>query len=628
MSAAAGSALRRLLRFSRTMRGGMAVVLLVLGLLFCLNTFVAFSGIRSREENGRIINLAGRQRMLVQTALLLAHQSHHGDDTARARLAETMGELDRAFAELAGETPGAEGPPASVRPSLERARATWEDQRTHLDVVRRAPAGSVQAAIAFASAEAAAPLVLDTIETMVGAYEAAFHRDLVILGRVVVIMAGVGAVVAFASWWWLYARLTGPLTRLHRGAERLAAGDFAHRVDDDAPDEIGALARQFNLMARSLEQAHRDLADHAARLEEQTRRLEEANRTLQERAMRDPLTGLLNHGAINDTLAQLAVEGFERGRVAVAVIDVDGMKATNDTYGHAAGDRVLVSVAGALRRHGAIVGRYGGDEFVAILPGADRDLAEQYREAVLDSLSRSPLLDHKTGATVPVTVTIGIAVFPDDTNDARDLIPLADAAMYVERRRQRTGGGKGRLSRPLGDDHAARMIGELVPLLVGPGDLDEKLRLAAHRLSVGAGYDAVDVRLLWDLGHAPANQNTFARAPEDLVDRWSREQRTIEDHAVRRILQATRAPLIIEDPWHDERLTGEQRHVLRAAGLRSALCAPMFWGDDLVGIVSVASKRERAFGPRDAQFLMTVATQMTGLVRTEMLVDELKKTSR
>ncbi len=149
----------------------------------------------------------------------------------------------------------------------------------------------------------------------------------------------------------------------------------------------------------------------------------------------------------------------------------------------------------------------------------------------------------------------------------------------------------------------------------------------AHRLSLGAGYDAVDIRLLWDLRRAPANQNTFARASDDLVEEWSREQRTIEDHAVRRILRETRAPLIIEDPWHDERLTEGQRRVLQAAGLRSALCAPMLWGDDLVGVVAVASKQERAFGARDARFLMTVATQITGLVRTEMLVDELQRTS-
>jgi diguanylate cyclase (GGDEF)-like protein len=621
VNAALSHAARKLARSGRTVRGRMAAVLLVLGALFFLNTFMVLNGIRSREENGRVINVAGRQRMLVQTALLRAYQIQGGDDAARRGLAETMGALDNAFAELAGETPAGDRPPASVRPALERARSVWEAQRAHFDVVRQAPAESVRAVFALGSAEAAAPYVLDSIESMVAAYEEAFHRDLVMLGRFVVIMAVTGALVAGASWWWLYARLTGPLLRLREGAQRLAAGDWRFRVDDDALDEVGSLARQFNAMAARLEDAYGQLADHAARLEE-------ANRELEQRALRDPLTGLLNHGAIDDTLAQLALDGFQGGRVGVAVVDVDGMKATNDTYGHATGDRALVTVARALRRHGAIVGRYGGDEFVAVLPGADRLAAERYRDAVLEALRRSPLFDRASGASFPVTVTIGLAVYPDDTHDPRDLIPLADAAMYVERRRQRAQGRKRGRSRALDDEHAARLIGEMVPLLVGPGELDEKLRLVAHRLSLGAGYDAVDVRLLWDLGRAPVSQNTFARTSDDLVERWSQEQRTIEDHVVRRTLRETRAPLIIEDPWYDPRLTEGQRHILRAAGLRSALCAPMLWGDDLVGIVAVASKRERAFGPRDARFLMTVATQITGLVRTEMLVDELQRTSR
>ncbi len=380
------------------MRARMALILLVLGALFFADTFVIFNGVRERERSGQVINMAGRQRMLVQTALLWAHKVQSGDETARQSLAETIGALDAAFAELAGETPGADGPPATVRPALDRARATWEAQRTQLDIVRQAPSGSVQTAVALASAEAAASYVLDSIETMVRAYEASFHRDIVMVERVVVIMAIVGALIAGASWWWLYARLTEPLRRLRDGARRLASGDFSLRLEDDAPDEVGAVARQFNVMAERLERAYRDLADHAAQLEA-------ANARLEERALRDSLTGALNHGAVNDTLAQLAQEGFAGGRVAVAVADVDGMKATNDTYGHALGDRALVTVADALRRPGVIVGRYGGDEFVVILPGASREEAERYRDAVLETLDRSPLFDHANGASLPVTVS-------------------------------------------------------------------------------------------------------------------------------------------------------------------------------------------------------------------------------
>lgn len=599
----------------------MAVVLLVLGALFFVNTYVVFNAVRAGEAHGRIVNLAGRQRMLVQTALLDARRVGEGDDEARWSLADALAAVDSAFADLAGERPGA-APPASVRPALEAAIDSWEDQRAQFEAVRRAPAGSLQMTFALASAEAAAPYVLEDIEAMVQAYQGAFQGQVARGERLVVAMAALGAVIAGASWWWMYARLTGPLHRLREGARRLASGEFHLRLDHGGPDEIGALAREFNIMAERLERAYGDLADHAARLEA-------ANTQLQERASRDSLTGALNHGAVEETLAQLAVEGFQDGRAAVAVVDVDGMKATNDTYGHTTGDGALVRVASALRRPGAIVGRYGGDEFVVILNGSDRTQAERYRDEVLEDLARASVTDPASGATVPVQVTIGIAVYPDDAGDARDLVALADAAMYFERRQRRASGrGKRSLSRSLGDDLAARTIGEIVPLLVGPGDLEEKLRLVAHRVAVGAGYDGVDVRLLENLEQAPVSHNTFVRAPDALIDAWSREQLAIEDHPIRRLVRETRAPVIVDEPAEDERMTEGQRALLAAAGFHSAIVAPMFSGDDLVGLMSVASRRRKAFGPKDAAFLLTVATQVAGLVRTEMLVEELRRASR
>ena len=99
------------------------------------------------------------------------------------------------------------------------------------------------------------------------------------------------------------------------------------------------------------------------------KRMEEA---LREQARRDPLTGVLNHGAIVAELRSLISSGGDGTSHTVAMVDVDGLKATNDTYGHQVGDAVLVAVAGALSRDGALVGRYGGDEFVALLRGADR----------------------------------------------------------------------------------------------------------------------------------------------------------------------------------------------------------------------------------------------------------------
>jgi PAS domain S-box-containing protein len=93
------------------------------------------------------------------------------------------------------------------------------------------------------------------------------------------------------------------------------------------------------------------------------KRMEEA---LLEQVRRDPLTGVLNHGAIVEELRGLVTRG-DNGCHAVAMIDADNLKAVNDTFGHPTGDAILTAVASALSKDGALVGRYGGDEFVAII---------------------------------------------------------------------------------------------------------------------------------------------------------------------------------------------------------------------------------------------------------------------
>jgi HD-GYP domain-containing protein (c-di-GMP phosphodiesterase class II) len=84
---------------------------------------------------------------------------------------------------------------------------------------------------------------------------------------------------------------------------------------------------------------------------------------------------------------------------------------------------------------------------------------------------------------------------------------------------------------------------------------------------------------------------------------------------------------MVEDPQNDERLTESQRALLRAAELKSALVVPLLWQNELIGTLSVASKREAAFSPRDAQFLMAVASQVTAIVRMATLIEELQSAS-
>jgi len=355
---------------------------------------------------------------------------------------------------------------------------------------------------------------------------------------------------------------------------------------------------------------------------------ERAEVALREQMRRDSLTGVLNHAALVAELRNL-VSGDDNAPCAVVMIDVDDLKVINDTFGHQVGDEVLVAVARGLDRNGAIVGRYGGDEFTALLPGADRDAAESYRGETLNALAGLTVRDRENGAVVPLAVSMGIATYPLEAGRIEELISLADSGMYAMKRQRPIGSTGVRRSQLSADDSAAKMVGHIVPLLTSAGDLDDKLRLVARRLSVAAGYDAVNFGLFKPDADIPATMNTFGQLPENLVAEWHREQlgwNGQDPHPIRRLLNQGH-PIIFNDPQHDDRLTANERELLCAGDLRSALVAPMVWQNELIGMLSVASKRENAFTALDAQFLVAVATQVTAIVSMATVVDQLQLTS-
>ncbi|WP_228152831.1 sensor domain-containing diguanylate cyclase [Marinobacter guineae] len=161
---------------------------------------------------------------------------------------------------------------------------------------------------------------------------------------------------------------------------------------------------------------------------------------LEELATRDPLTGLFNRREMSKVLE----EELERARryqrpMALLWIDFDHFKDVNDTYGHAAGDSVLRSVSrlllGSVRSVDS-VGRFGGEEFVIVLPEMDldeaRDTAERLRRRVVEA--PQPLGD---GNTVPLTISVGVAVYPEHAQNAAALCAAADKAMYLAKDRGR-----------------------------------------------------------------------------------------------------------------------------------------------------------------------------------------------
>jgi len=179
--------------------------------------------------------------------------------------------------------------------------------------------------------------------------------------------------------------------------------------------------------------------------------LEHANRAafldrrrLADVAMHDGLTGLLNRAALEEQVRRLWRRAEEsRQPVSVVLVDVDHFKAYNDRYGHQAGDQCLRDVAAAVgraakRRPHDLIARYGGEELIAILFGADRAHAENVARGVLDAV-RELRIPHIGSVTRPyVTASVGAATVQPGSQYSHDLaVQLADRALYAAKERGR-----------------------------------------------------------------------------------------------------------------------------------------------------------------------------------------------
>ncbi len=155
----------------------------------------------------------------------------------------------------------------------------------------------------------------------------------------------------------------------------------------------------------------------------------------------DSLTAVYNHGYFIQLLQQQAEQAREqRQPLSLIMLDIDYFKQYNDTYGHLAGDEILISLCRTIKQHiktTDAVGRWGGEEFAISLPNANMSQARQVAERIRQSMSRITLHDREQG-TIPVpTVSQGMAVFPDEASDVIKLIDLADHRLYVAKERGR-----------------------------------------------------------------------------------------------------------------------------------------------------------------------------------------------
>jgi diguanylate cyclase (GGDEF)-like protein len=241
------------------------------------------------------------------------------------------------------------------------------------------------------------------------------------------------ALVVFVVARRLTRQIAFPLDALGRLMREMHAGrNYARRAPAYAVAEIDALRSEFNALLEEIERRDEEL--------------KRTNAALKRLALRDPLTGLANRAMFESALLE-ALGRDERAGVGLLYFDLDSFKAVNDTFGHAAGDLLLKTIAGRLAAEvpaDAVAARLGGDEFVVLLPAigtgdALAALAERLQHAL-----QAPL--HLGAHVLHPGASVGHALSGDSV-DASQLIEIADRAMYAAKARRRDAGIRTRWER-------------------------------------------------------------------------------------------------------------------------------------------------------------------------------------
>lgn len=206
--------------------------------------------------------------------------------------------------------------------------------------------------------------------------------------------------------------LVSSMNRLAAGSIRFTKGDRDHQIQVQIPRELANVASAFNSMTNKIRTQEKKLEDLASK---------------------DGLTGLYNRRSFDERLTQEVERSFRHGRpVGVIMGDVDHFKSFNDSFGHQAGDEVLRVVSRVLAKHVRKVDetfRFGGEEFVIILPDADAEISASIAERVRAAIETTDVKMDETKIG-NVTISLGFAVLSGETDTPETLLKRADAALY------------------------------------------------------------------------------------------------------------------------------------------------------------------------------------------------------
>ncbi len=256
--------------------------------------------------------------------------------------------------------------------------------------------------------------------------------------RTILTSLAVSLVVALIAFAVLSMLVIRPVLSMEEMARRFGGGDLRARVSIDTGDEIGCLAVQLNAMARQLETYTSSLEklvhERTAELVGANAKLLDVNAQLDKLAKTDGLTGLFNRRYFMDKLG-FEVRRSDRNKrsFSLVLLDVDHFKQFNDTHGHPAGDELLQRLATLVElnlRSIDVVARYGGEEFVVLLYDTGPDEGTRVAEKLRRAVAEQSFAHAETQPGGRLTISMGVAFYPQDAKDGASLVEAADRALY------------------------------------------------------------------------------------------------------------------------------------------------------------------------------------------------------
>lgn len=198
------------------------------------------------------------------------------------------------------------------------------------------------------------------------------------------------------------------------------------------------LADEYELLLKNYKKMFKQLCRMVKINDRQQSRLSQANTVLEIHSKHDPLTGIFNRRAFNELYEREWRRSIRYGHImSILMFDIDRFKSVNDRYGHQAGDDILKHTARVIadnaRREGDLAARFGGEEFILLLPDTPEKNAFNIAENIRKAVARMSF--HFDGQDVSITISAGLSsIVPDNNSDPEHLIRRADEGLYLAKR--------------------------------------------------------------------------------------------------------------------------------------------------------------------------------------------------